>query len=560
MPGATDASRRRWLAAAAIGLSLVAATFAAIGYVTWVAIAAWAVGLVLFPRGFAGRDAGNRTPPRDRLLAVAMGLLPVLVRVVCTTTQRFYGDELLIGFFSATEKIAPARFFGPVPQDPTEWVSQFPATFFVLEQAVLDLLGRTIPVLRLSVLPYVFLSGAFLFLTVREVIDRTAGVLAVAFWSFLAISLYLETTALSNISAVGLFLPFLWSALRADRGSVPRDAVLTGMLAAGCYLFYPGSFVALPILLVITLLRMLRRRRLELLQNVVRPGLGFLVVFAPFVPYLVKVENYLIAYPGRVALFGPDSDASRRIQEGESAIRIVLHALSMNLRALVESHVGGAGGYWFGGFALFDRLTLVLFVAGLVAAPFVFQKRRQGWFLLLVILAVWLMGAVLIAPPPAFHRLGIACACAGAVLAFPVWLLLRVPRVSRGVAAAAAGAILLTFAATNLEIFERAALLDDDFGEALRLCGALVRRYPDRMFYVAAEPVSAFAKIGYWADDRWRRMPRTDYHDPLLREMNTDEKYVYVVAYPDNFRERFLRRDPNGRFRKVSANYGVFLN
>lgn len=560
MPRMVGAFRKRWPAAATMGLSLLATVFAETGHVTWVAISAWAVGLILFPMGFTGRDAGCRTSPRDRLLAVAMGLLPILVRAACTTTQRFYGDELLIGFFSATERIAPERFFGPVPQDRGGFVSQFPATFFVLQRAVLDLLGRTIPVLRLSVLPYVFLSGAFLFLTVRHVLDRTAGVLAVSFWSFLAISLYLETTSLTNISAVGLFLPFLWSALRADQGNVPRDAVLTGMLAAGCYLFYPASFVALPILLVITLLRMLRRRKPEFLQNFVRPGLGFLVVFAPFVPYLVKVENYFIAYPRRVTLFGSDSDVLRRIREGESAIRIVLKGLSTNLQALFASNVGGAGGYWFGGFPLFDHLTLVLFVAGLIAAPFVFRQRRQAWFLILVILAVWLMGAVLFPPPPAFHRLGIAYACLGLLLALPVWLLFRVPRLSRGVAVAAAGAILLTFAATNLEIFERAALLDEDFREDLRLCGVLVRRYPDRMFYVAAEPVSAFAKIGYWADERWDRMPRTDYHDPLLREMKTEEKYVYVVAYPDEFWERFLRCDPNGRFRKVSKNYGLFCN
>jgi hypothetical protein len=51
-----------------------------------------------------------------------------------------------------------------------------------------------------------------------------------------------------------------------------------------------------------------------------------------------------------------------------------------------------------------------------------------------------------------------------------------------------------------------------------------------------------------------------NYHDPLLQNLDPNERYVYIVLFADEFRARFQKVDPNGHFKVFAPGWGIFLN
>ena len=119
--------------------------------------------------------------------------------------------------------------------------------------------------------------------------------------------------------------------------------------------------------------------------------------------------------------------------------------------------------------------------------------------------------------------------------------------------------LVVVFAARNLDYFSVAAV-SDGYPEDLRVASYINRRFPDRQVYVAAFPGQAFQKLAYFADVRRSAKIITNYHNDLLQSFRTDEKYVYVIAMPDNFGEKFHALDPKSRFVRFTTDYGLLFN
>ncbi len=556
----------RW-AALALSLGVVASAFAswrvAVGRPGWWAVLAWAGGVALVLLAFAPewRPAARRLRPSwSWLVLTVIGLAPVAVRLALSSPARVHGDELITAYFSLTEDLSAPRFFAEVPGVRVEWVSQFPTPFFLLQRALLAVVGDDIAGVRLSVQPYVFLVAVLLFSLAQEVADRATAWIAVTISTFLAISLYLETLGLHFISSTAVFLAFFLVGLRAIRSQRSADALAAGVLSGACYLFYTSSYVALPLMLSVSAWLILRRRGRGWGRVLGLPLIGFAVTVAPFVTHALAHYNYFNSRLAQVSfLSGQWSDVPERVARGESLpAMLAAHAWKAVL-SLGKGGIGGHGGYWFGYQGLFDPLTLLLLIAGTFLALRGVRRRPALVVAAAVAAATFISGIVLTIPPPAFHRWSLAWPFLALLMALPIRELLEIKRCSRLTRVGAVVAVLLLFASINLGRFTRATL-----GEAvpieLYLGEVLNSRFPNKKLYVASFPGQAYEKLAYFAKVRRRARAITTYHSDLLQSFRADEDYLYVIALPDDFGERFHALDPSARLVRVAPQYALMFN
>ncbi len=498
--------------------------------------------------------------PLRALLLLALFLVGPAVRWLLTDERRIHGDELITGYFSVTENLSPARFFAEVPQERFQWVCQFPPLFFELQRATLKLVGSDVRGLRLSVHPYIFLTGVFLFLATRRLLGERTAVIAVLFSAFLAMSLYLETLALLFVSSTAALIGFFLFALRATApGGTTADALGLGAVTALCYLLYSSSYVALGLLAVFLVAHALRAPR-RAVRCTLLAGLGFVIVIAPYAAYALRFHNY---FPGRIQqvslLHGHWSSAPQQMREGKSAARIVSENLALSVKALFKDGIGGQGGYFFERHAFFEPFTLGLFVLGLVAGLVVMRRSPRVAFVYVTIALSFAAGVVLTIPPPAFHRLSGIFPFLAIVLALPFHLLFSLPRPGATLKTAIAAGAVLLFAARNVTAFF--AGTESELRPPEMLLATYVNsRYPNRKLYVAASPDHAFEKIAYFSEPRRRARAVTGYHRDLIERFRADEPYLYVVTFPRNFEKTFHALDPTARWREFLPGWGVFVN
>lgn len=557
----------RWWAALALGVGVASAAFAswrvAAGRPGWAAVGAWAVGVALVLLAFAQEwsPVVRRLRPSWRwLVPVLIGLAPVVVRLALSSPARIHGDELITAYFSLTEDLSAQRFFAEVPRVRVEWVSQFPVPFFLVQRCLLAVVGDDVAGVRLSVQPYVWLVAVLLFLLAREVADRETAWIAVTISTFLAISLYLETLGLHFISSTAVFLAFFLVGVRAIRSKRSADAAAAGVLCGACYLFYTSSYVALPLMVAVGGWQVLRTRGRAWGRALGLPLIGLAVTVAPFAAHALTHYNYFNSRLLQVSLLsGQWSDVPERVARGESLLSILSTSTWKAVLSLGKGDLGGHGGYWFGYQGLFDPLALVLLVAGTLMA--LRQARRRPALMVAVALAAatFVSGIVLTIPPPAFHRWSLAWPFLALLMALPIRALLDCARLTRFARVGAVVAVLVLFASINLGRFTRATF-DDSVPLELRLGETINSRFPNKKLYVAAFPGQAYEKLAYFANVRRRNRAVTTYHTDLLETFRADEDYLYVIAVPDEFGERFHALDPTARLVRVAPQYALLFN
>ena len=513
-----------------------------------------------FPPDPPSTAAGSQRSARRTLALAALIVLPALVRWASIRPDRIHGDEILTATFSAAYDLRRTDFFAPVPRDPAEWVSQFPAPFFVLQKLFFTLCGTSLATMKLSVLPYVVMATAFLFLVARELAGERVALLAVAVHAMFGPSLYLETLGVHFVSSTAVFLAFFYYVLRERRGGAARNALLAGLLAGTCYLFYLSSFLALPLAMLAFLLRGSPPRERHVMRNACLFVLGFAAVLAPFAAHAARVPSDYFHRFGQVALLGGEWSMYRPGGGGAAVppLRAASQNLRLSLRSLYAAGIGGHGGYDFGRQALLEPLALVLAVGGALRAACLGRSRSEWALVFATIVVSFAAGMALTIPPPAFHRFSIAFPFLALLIALPLDALAASSiggREARWVALAlVAGALLITQRA----YFLRAVLPEID-SEPLRLARFLDARFPDRPIYVAAYPSFAFEKIYRFAATRPRPV-MSAYHSALLATLNPARRYVYVLTLPDSFAAAFAARDPQGRLLRFSPEYAVFAN
>ncbi len=526
----------------------------------WLAIV-WLLALVAFAtatRGLPGKAAPNGRRDLLALLLAAAASLPVLVRVANMDPDRMHPDEFITGYFSATHDFAHSSFFGYMPEK-WEWQGQFPKPYFFLQRVFFTLFGENTMTLRLSVQVYVVIVSVMLFLIVRELLDRRSAVIAVVLYSFLAVSVYLETLGFFFIGATAVFMVLFHFALREYKRGRMFDAAMAGIACGFCYLMYYSSYLAFPFLVVSFALHWLRERRLRVVQNFLIALGGMFLVLVPFVGFVMQAGDYALRRANDMSLLhGANSPFRDAVANGANPIPILRDNMFLALRSFFRDGVGGGGGFDFGRMAYFEGFSLALLAAGILAG-LVLVFRKPELLLVFAALAGCLAMVTLTAPPPTCHRFSLAFPSVVILMTLPFYLLLRFSEIPASVRYGLAGGLLLLFVCINERRYVEAVVRDQPSDE-LRLSEFVNQRYGPRTFYVAAYDSFAFQKIFYFLD-RWKnRHVETGFHHHLLEKFNRKEKYVYVMILGSAFREQFEKADPKGRYFRFSIGYSLFAN
>jgi hypothetical protein len=531
----------------------------------FLAVFSWLASLGLLVAASSGEDplAEHRMPSakRERLARAALICLPALVRLALSQPDRIHGDDILTAYFSATYDLRHADFFAPVPADPGDWVSQFPAPFFVLQKLFFAAFGESLLTIKLSILPYVVVTAGFLFAIARDLVDERAAALAVVVYAFFGPSLYLETLGLHFVSSTVAFLAFFHFAMRELRSGRRRDALIAGLLAGSCYLFYLSSFLALPLAALFFFVRGGALREHHVAGNLLLFVVGVAAVLSPFLADAARHQSGYLRRVEQVALLGGEWSVYRPGGAGAAvpAQRAVSQSLGLSLRSLYTPGIGGHGGYDFGKQALLEPLALGLAVLGALRAIILARRQREWWLVLITIALAFLMGMVLTIPPPAFHRFCIAFPFLALLISLPLHAAIDASVASRSLRHAGTALLLVGLVVTQHLYFLRAALPETD-PAALRLARFVDALFPGRRLYVAAYPSYAFEKIYRFASQSPRRRVTSEYHATLLPTLDANRKYVYVVTLPETFDAQFASRDPRGRIIRFAPEYSLFVN
>lgn len=557
-----DAARlRAWIGASlALAACVAAAASIPLHRTGPAAVALWLFGIAAFLAAFVPPGSLRpRRPSRDAVIGFALALLPVAVRILSTQHFRVHGDELITAFHSATDDFSAKRFFEGVPQS-ADWVCQFPSPWFVLQRGWFAVFGTTLDQIRHSQVPYAYLTSVCLFFVVRRLAGLATAVVAVVLYSFLAISLYIETTGLMFLSGTAIFMAFFLAALRLLEDGSVWNAAVAGVMTGACYLLYPSAYIALPVFGAFWLAHVRRVRRVDFVRWILLPAAGAVLVVGPFLVYAFTVHNYFTERAEQVSFLNHHTEALDAMPLARRVPAVLAENAVRGVRSLWTDGLGGAAGYWFGEKALFDRVTLVVFLAGLVVAVWM-ARRNAGLSLVLFTLGfAFLTAIVMTVPPVPYHRMSVVYPFLAVLLALPLRLLGRLdlrPPVLRGGLQAIAVAVV---ASANYGYFSRVAVTEF-IPTDLFLADWVNTRYADRVLYVAAFPGHAYRKLAYWAPTRRQTPTTSDYHGDVLRRFNTEEKYVYLVTFGPEFKERFTRRDPQGRYILLPGEpWAVFLN
>jgi hypothetical protein len=522
----------------------------------------WLAALALMIRATPGAAPPQRAAARSaRAWRLFVVLLPCLVRLASLRSDRIHGDDLITAYFSTRYELGRTDLFAPVPPNVDDWVCQFPAPFFALQKLFFVLFGESLLTVKLSILPYVIVASGFLYAIARELVDERAAVLSVILYAFFGASVYLETLGLHFVSSTAVFLAFFYFSLRELRQGAPRQALLAGMTAGACYLFYLSSFLALPVAGLFFVARGTPQRERHVGRNLALFLLGGMMVLAPFILRALQTPNALFRRFEQVSLIGGQWSFSytKQVANGATPVQIVCENVWRSLESIVLSGIGGSGGYGFAKQALLEPLSFALFVLGALRA-IALASTSIEWVLLLVTTALFfLVNVGLSTPPPAFHRFSIGFPFLCLLLALPLHALLAAPWGGVAWRRTVVAATLAAFVCTQTCYARRAMIPESDFDE-LRLARFVDEQFPDRPLYVAAFPTYAFERFYHFARVNRDRRVTTDYHATLLDSFDRRRKYVYVITLPAAFDAQFARRDPQGRFIHFSPQFSLFVN
>lgn len=487
-------------------------------------------------------------------------LSPLLVRILNYDLSRIHGDDLISSYFSANYNFGAVNFFSMMPQDRGEWVSQFPTIYFAFQKLFFVLFGENILTVKLSVVPYIFIVSLMIFLIIKKIFNIKTAIIAIIIYSFFAPSLYLETLGLHFISSTAMFLIFFYFLILSMNEKKIIYPLLTGVFCAFCYLFYTSSYIALPILIFIYFIQFTTQRRLTILKNFLLSILSFLIIISPFITYAYKYNNYFDQRINQVSLLnGEWSGAKDRIKNGENPLTTIKENLLLSFKSLYVGGIGGHGGYNFGNLAFLERFTLLLFIIGLLAVFKMIVKKMELFFVVVVIVLSYITGVIFTIPPPAYHRFSLAFPFIVVVISAFFYYILSLNKMPKALKLVIVTIALLVYSINNQTYFLKSTETEKN-NTNIRLAQYINTNFPNRNIYIASFPYFAFEKILYFIRKDKSKNVLTDYHANLLARFDKDEKYVYVIIFPEVFNAQFKVKDANGKIINFSQTYSLFVN
>lgn len=487
--------------------------------------------------------------------------LPVVIRILSFNLNRLHGDDIFTAYFSATTDFLKFNFFAGVPEDKAQWVAQFPSFFFFLQRIFFTLFGADLLSVKLSAMPYVFIVSLFLFLIVKKISHTSTAIIALSIYAFLAVSLYHETLGLHFVSSTAIFLVFFYLLLLQKYKSNSFLAVCTGIICGLNYLFYLTSFIALPFMILYYFIQLAAQKNILFLKYLLLALFGWFIVLAPFISYNLKFENYLFSRMSQVSLLtGTWSGVKDEIALGKSPLNAVWENTRISLESLYADGIGGHGGYDFSHLALLNTFTRSLFITGVIAGlVLLIQGKREILYIYLVIVISYITGVILSTPHPAYHRFSLAFPFLSIVLALSFHFLFTFTKKYRIFSYSIILFLMAVYIHSNYSDFLKSTK-SEDLHESLIVSNFINSSFPGRNIHIASFPGFGFEKVYYFSPGKNARYISTGYHDDYLTNFNPDEKYIYVIIYPDDFNSKFSSLDPKGRIFRVSQGYSLFVN
>lgn len=490
-------------------------------------------------------------------------LLPSIIRILLYNLDRIHGDELITGYFSAHFDILKTNFFAPVPTNPADWVSQFPAPFFFLQKIFFLIFGESLLTVKLSVIPYVLIVSVFLFLIAKKLFDKKTTTIALILYAFFSPALYLETLGLHFISSTAIFLIFFYFLLEHFQTGKIKFMLLSFLFMAFCYLFYSSSYIAFPIFIFVFLWEIcFKKKRLRIFWHYLLGFLIFIFILSPFILNMILTKNFYITkrYDQVNLLKGEWSPGAKQNRSFSDGISLISENFNESFKSLYFDGIGGHGGYNFGHLAFFNGFNLWVIIFGTLVSFYFMIKRKQPeiLFILVVIVVSFVTGVVLTIPPPAYHRFSLAFPFLCFIMATPLYFLFKLVK-HKLISFAFLIVFLLFYCYFNVSSFAKQTG-DEVMNSNIELSKLIIKKYPKRNIYVASFPGFAFQKIFYFVEGAPHRKIVTDYHINFLNHFNRQEKYLFVIIFPNDFNDQFKEKDPNGRIIKYSETYSLFVN
>lgn len=547
-----------------LSLTLAIDYFIASRYYSPVLAIVWLASIIFYIGACTGKKLGRTWTEFSRITIPAcmlsgLILLPVLVRVLCLYPDRIHGDSTLTAYLSVTEKFSGLNFFSGIPSDKSQWQSQFPSPYFILQKLLLKLFGETITGIQLSVMPYVFVESVMLYLTVKRLFGKKVGAISVYLFSFLAISIYFDTFGLLFTSSNAVFSVLFYSGIAYLQSENRLYSSWMGIFCGFCYLFYLTSYIALPVMLIFFIFQYLKTTNVSVLKDFVTALAGFFIVLSPFLTQAFRFDNYFTSRTSQVSLItGTMSGEKEKIAKGENPLRILENSTLQFGRAFYSPDIAGAGGFDFAHQAFFDKFTFWLAVLGLfMGILMVFAKVE-----LIVLFSVILLSSTTVVfaiLPPSFHRFILSFPFICILIALPFRLLWSGKYLPRSVKMITTIFFLSFYSVSNISYF-REAIKRETVNPDLDLSAYINRYFPGRNLYIAAYPGFGFEKTYYFAPGKNALRVITGYHSDLLAKFPIQEKYVYVILFPYDFNDKFREADPAGTIIPVSNQYSLFVN
>lgn len=497
-----------------------------------------------------------------KLIIIFAILLPSFIRILFYNLDRIHGDDMITGYFSAHFNIFKTNFFAPVPINRAEWVSQFPSPFFFVQKIFFLIFGENLLSVKLSVIPYVLLVSVFLYLIAKTIFDKKTAIVSLVLYSFFTPCLYLETLGLHFISSTAVFLIFFYFLILHFKTGRLKFILLSSAFMAFSYLFYSSSYIAFPVFVFVFLWEIcFKKKRLFILRHYALGFLIFIFILSPFIFYMIITKNFYITqrYDQVSLISGQWSSGSKQIKSFSDGVSLISKNFNLSFKSLYSDGIGGHGGYDFGHLALFARFNLWLFLLGTITSFYFMIKRKRPeiLFVFVIIIISFITGVVLTIPPPAYHRFSLAFPFLNMIMTTPLYFLFKIKQ--KLIALSLGIVFLLFYCYFNVASFVKQTE-DEVINPNIELSKLIVKEFPGRNIYVASFPGFAFQKIFYFVEGVPRRKIVTDYHINFLNYFNRQEKYLYVIIFPNDFNDKFQEKDPNGRIINFSNDFSLFAN
>lgn len=359
------------------------------------------------------KDDKPKESAKTIVFATIIIFCAVLIRVVLMfNTQSFHIDEYLSAHFAySLGDITKLDWFAVYPPAGV-WICQFPLPYFLFQKIFFNIFDISTLSMRFSILPYIIMIFASLFLYARKIFGDKASLLSIIFLAVFPADLYLSRWSLHFISSTAFFFAALYFFILCVKNGNKIYFGLFGIFLGLCYFTYYSSYIALPLFIIYLLLLILFKQiKINHLKGFLISALIFLFFLSPLITYALKVNNFITQRTDQVAIInGLWSEHKNVKPDIESYSGIILKQADLSLRSLYIDNIGGHAGYWFGRLAFFDKITFFIFIFSFFYFILKSIKSKSAHYLfpILVVACAFFTGIVFTIPPPAFHRMSIA--------------------------------------------------------------------------------------------------------------------------------------------------------